>query len=298
MDNEHLSAVSVIIPAHNAEKYLPALLDSLSQQSVKPAEIIVIDDYSIDSTKDIASDYGAKTIKNSGKNGPAAARNLGIKSSTGEILAFIDADCISDKDWIKNIREELNAPKPIIIMGKVEIPKSTFLGDVMSSLGFPAGGHIGFENIWRVNREGKTDHISSCNFALRKETILKVGLFDETFPYPGCEDVELSMRCVQKGIPIYYRKNVVIIHPPRKDLFSFIKWHISRGRGNYHLKRKIGKVGNLIMLRIWSSKNICKKYMFDIKFPFILFFLFLSFVLQQMGYLCEKLKKINFNLFF
>ena len=292
MDKENNVSLSVIIPACNAEKSLSLLLNSLEMQSTKPLEIIVIDDYSTDSTPEIALKYRVQLIKNSGKKGPAVSRNLGIRNSRGKILAFIDADCIAQKDWIENILKEFSLLQTSVIMGKVEIPRSTFLGDVISALGFPAGGHVGFENMWHVDKEGKTDHISSCNFAMTQDTVIKVGFFDETFPYPGCEDVDYSIRCVKNGIPIYYKERVKITHPPRKGIRKFIKWHLLRGRSNYHLKRKIKKVGNLIALRAWSSKNICKKYIFDIKLPFIIIFLLLSFILQQIGYLLEKFKRV------
>ena len=285
-------SISVIIPAYNAEGCLPALLDSLKDQSRRPDEVLLIDDHSTDNTREVALKYGVNVIGNVSK-GPAAARNLGINTSKCDILAFIDADCVADKDWIKNIAMEFGKPQTRIIMGKVIIPKSTFLGDVISGLGFPAGGHVGFDKMWHVDKDGKTDHIGSGNFAIRKSVIQDVGLFDDTFPYPGCEDVEFSIRCVKKGIPIYYKESAVVIHPPRKTLSSFMKWHLLRGRSNYHLKRKIKKVGSLIRLRIWSSKNICKKYRFDIKLPFIIALLFLSFVLQQVGYLLESFGKVG-----
>jgi len=289
MNSKSYSTLSVIIPAHDAENCLPMLLDSLVQQSMKPDEIIVVDDHSTDSTKDIALRYGVRVVESKAKKGPAAARNVGITASTSEILAFIDADCIADREWIKNILEEFEDVKEKVIVGQISIPKSTFLGDSISALGFPGGGHVGFDKMWRVDRDGRTDHVTTGNFALRKNTMSRIGLFDETFPY-GCEDVEFSIRCMQKNTPIYYKQNMIYVHAPRKDVLSFINWHIVRGRSNYYLKRKIKHVGNLILLRGWSSVNICKKYIFNTKFPLIIFLLLLSCILQQIGYLCEMTK--------
>ena len=281
--------VSVIIPAHNAGNCLPMLIDSLLNQSRKADEILVVDDHSTDSTTDVARRYGILLLQNNTNKGPAAARNLGIKASINEILAFIDADCIADQDWIKNILEEFKDSREKVIVGKINIPKSTFLGDSISALGFPAGGHMGLDKMWRVDNEGRTNHITTANFALRKKTMLKIGLFDETFPY-GCEDVEFSIRCRRENIPIYYKKNMIYIHAPRKEFRSFIKWHIVRGRSNYYLKKKIKRVRNFIWLRGWSSMNICRKYVLDVKFPLIIFLLLLSCVLQQVGYLSESAK--------
>lgn len=278
----------MIIPTHNSQKCLPDLLDSLSRQSVRPDEIIIVDDYSTDRTKETALRYGVIFLENKGAAGPASARNSGIRASKGDILAFIDSDCIADDAWIGNIIKKFSFPGDKVVMGRVIIPKSTFLGDAISALGFPAGGHLGFDKMWHVDKDGRTDHMGSGNCAMRKETILKVGLFDETFPYPGNEDVEFSVRCVNAGIPIYYQDDVIVTHPPRKDMASFIKWQFVRGKANYHLKKRLKRIGSFIKLRIWSAQNIIRKYKFDLKLPLILFLLALAFMLQQAGYVYEK----------
>ncbi|MHB1484426.1 MAG: glycosyltransferase family 2 protein [Saccharofermentanales bacterium] len=88
--------VSVIIPARNEEKNLPRLLESLKIQSYKPYEVIVINDFSTDSTCEIASRYDVKLIQNSalpdGWTGKTWAVWNGYAESSGDLLVFIDAD--------------------------------------------------------------------------------------------------------------------------------------------------------------------------------------------------------------
>jgi len=88
--------VSVIIPARNEEKNLPYLLDSLQKQTYKPYEIIVVDDFSEDSTSEIAKTFGAKVIKNrelpKGWTGKNWALWNGFLESSGDVLIFLDAD--------------------------------------------------------------------------------------------------------------------------------------------------------------------------------------------------------------
>lgn len=88
--------VSVIIPARNEEKNLPHLLESLKNQSYKPYEVIVIDDFSTDSTCETASGFDVKLIQNStlpeGWTGKTWAVWNGYKESSGDLLVFIDAD--------------------------------------------------------------------------------------------------------------------------------------------------------------------------------------------------------------
>jgi len=88
--------VSVIIPARNEEKNLPYILESLKKQTYMPYEVIVVDDFSSDRTFEIAKSYGIKVIRNTempdGWTGKTWALWNGYKNSTGDVLAFIDAD--------------------------------------------------------------------------------------------------------------------------------------------------------------------------------------------------------------
>jgi len=285
--------ISVVIPAYNDSRKLERLLVSLKKQTFKDFEIIVVDDASADNTYDVAKKYANKVIRNNRNQGPAITRNIGIKNSDSSIIAFTDSDCEASLNWLENILNHFSDKKISALMGRIFVPKSTFLGDAISALGFPAGGHIGFEKIWHVTKDGFTDHLSSCNMALRKELFKKNGLFDEKFTFPGAEDTEFSHRLAKNGIKIKYCPSAVIMHEPRAELSSFVKWQVTRGRSNYQFKKKIGRVDGFIKLRIWSSKNIIKAYIFDMKIILILPLLLLSFILQQYGYMLESIKDKN-----
>ena len=86
--------VSVIIPAFNAEAHLAQALDSVVAQTRGDWEVVVGDDCSADRTREIAASFGArvKLASNPRNEGPAAARNLAISHSSGELLAFLDSD--------------------------------------------------------------------------------------------------------------------------------------------------------------------------------------------------------------
>lgn len=85
--------ISVILPAYNAGKYIGEALQSIINQTVPVYEIIVVDDGSTDHTKEIVSDFPARYIYQTNK-GTAAALNAGIEQSSGDYLAFLDADDI------------------------------------------------------------------------------------------------------------------------------------------------------------------------------------------------------------
>jgi 4,4'-diaponeurosporenoate glycosyltransferase len=107
--NKHLAQLktSIIIPARNEEKLLPILLDSLSNQTIKPHEVIVVNDQSTDATEDIAKKQGAKVINikelPEGWFGKPWACFTGANNSSGNILIFLDSDVFLEKDGLKNL---------------------------------------------------------------------------------------------------------------------------------------------------------------------------------------------------
>lgn len=91
----HLPTVSVIIAAFNAQATLPACLASLQQLTYPRAqmEVVVVDNASTDSTRAIAESFGVRAVSET-KRGASAARNRGLASTTSQVVAFTDADCV------------------------------------------------------------------------------------------------------------------------------------------------------------------------------------------------------------
>jgi len=86
-------SVSVILPVHNGKRFLTGALQNILAQQYQPLEIIVIDDGSTDSTAKIAAEFGERIrYIYQPQKGPSAARNRGIESATGEVIAFLDVD--------------------------------------------------------------------------------------------------------------------------------------------------------------------------------------------------------------
>jgi biofilm PGA synthesis N-glycosyltransferase PgaC len=85
--------ISVIIPTRNEEVALDKLLKSLSRQTYKNYEVVVVDGGSVDDTKKVAEKHGARFVRETGKyKSPANARNLGVKEAKGGIIAVFDCD--------------------------------------------------------------------------------------------------------------------------------------------------------------------------------------------------------------
>ncbi len=101
-----LPAVSVIVPIYNGESDLPALLACLQAQTYTDFEGLLIDNNSSDRTAELlqqVSDPRLRLLNQSQIQSAYAARNLGIQNATGEILAFTDADCRPEPDWLTTL---------------------------------------------------------------------------------------------------------------------------------------------------------------------------------------------------
>jgi len=112
--------LSIIIPTLNEEKYLSKLLGSIKKQSFKDYEIIVADFNSRDKTRQIAIKYKCRII-----NGgiPSVARNNGAKIAKGDMLFFIDADCIIDKLFLQEALKEIKG-RNLDAAGFYAVPRS------------------------------------------------------------------------------------------------------------------------------------------------------------------------------
>jgi glycosyltransferase involved in cell wall biosynthesis len=279
---------SVIVPAYNAAKTLPALLTSLSLQTFKDFELILVDDCSRDRTARIAASHPCKVLRMPQNRGPARCRNEGARSALGEILVFTDSDCEVAPDWLERTDQHFRTEDTDAIMGGLVLKPSTFLGDSISALGFPAGGSIGFEKMWRVDEKGFTDSLSSCNCAVRQSLFWKVGGFDETFPYAGGEDSLFAYHLKKAGSRIRFCPDVIVYHGARDSLRSFLRWQFRRGQSSYIFSTKVRDKGNYMALRLWSTVNILKASFADRKFPLILSLLALSVLAQMMGFLHQR----------
>ena len=84
-------SIDVVIPAKDAAAFLPECLESVAAQSQRSRQVIVVDDSSSDDTADLAASLGAAVLSST-RPGAGAARNLGARSSTADLVAFLDAD--------------------------------------------------------------------------------------------------------------------------------------------------------------------------------------------------------------
>jgi len=117
MQEKVLSEISVVIPTRNREADLEMCIESLIAQTCPPHEIIVIDDCSSDNTPIVCRKYNVKLVRNHRRMRQSYGKNVGIKKSTGRLVAFIDDDCVAQRSWLEELSEALKNDQDIGIVG-------------------------------------------------------------------------------------------------------------------------------------------------------------------------------------
>ena len=131
--NERQPLVSIITPAYNAEKYIKETIESVLGQTYKNWELIIVNDGSTDSTEEIIKSFDdSRVVLLSQKNsGVSSARNLGMQSSKGKYITFLDADDVLPPESLKVRVDYLEShPDVDLIDGNISIKDADIKNDI------------------------------------------------------------------------------------------------------------------------------------------------------------------------
>jgi len=225
--------VSVVIPAYNAEKTIEETIQGLLSQdySKNDYEIIVVDDGSNDSTKEMIKKFKRVKLFKQKHRGPAAARNLGVKHSKGDLILFTDADCVPDKNWIKNMIKPFKDGDIVGVGGTYRTLNKKSL--IARFVGYEIA-----ERHRRMKNKKNIDFVGTYSAGYRKDILLKFKGFDITFPTSSGEDSELSFRIAEEGYKIVFNSQAFVYHRHPDTILKFIKQKFWRGFWRIHLYKK------------------------------------------------------------
>lgn len=184
--------ISVVIPVFNGAEFLSAAIDSVLHQTIQPTEIVVVDDGSTDRTVDICKKYGSRvSYFYQEHRGEFAARNMGLRQSRSEFIAFLDADDV----WLPHALSALIQP---FLQNK----------DLMLSVGQS-------QMIIREGRGWRNDqkpyigvHLSAT--MISRKVFELVGLFNENFRSAG--DTDFIFRVRENQLLIQYVNQTVVYY--------------------------------------------------------------------------------------
>ncbi len=226
-------AVSVVIPARDAELDLERCLTALEGQSLsrEAFEVVVVDDGSRDATAAVAERRGARVIRQDGL-GAAAARNRGARESRGEIVILLDADCVPDDRWAEELARPFADDSTAGAVGPIDSAQRSLVARYVQ---------LEVESRYaRLEDGGPTDFINTANCAFRRD-ILSSYPFDEAFG--RLEDIELSFRLTGGGHRMVFVRGARVSHRHPERIWSLMRRQFGYARYAAALyRRHPGKV--------------------------------------------------------
>lgn len=228
-------SVSVIVPAYNCASYLPRAIESVLAQSFTDFELLVVDDGSTDDTANVVDRYSAdrrvRFVRHAENTGPSAARNRGIRRSSGDLVAFLDAD----DDWA---RGKLEAQVTAVASDEADVcgvgcvrllPDGK---EVIISKQPPYSG----DGLYRELLFKNTIPGSSSSIMVRRRCFDEVGLFDEELL--AVEDRDMWLRLAARFRFVFVREPLVSINRRRVDSAIRDPARMAVGREAFLLKRE------------------------------------------------------------
>ena len=195
--------VSIIIPALNEEKMIGRCLDSLTRLAFARDrfEVLIVDNGSQDRTLAIADSFkdrlNLKVLQQAGVR-ISALRNLGARAAAGDIVAFLDADCLAPADWLDRIFALAPADGAGILGAHYLLPEdSSWVGRT-------------WHRYQEAPKSGEVSHVPAGDLVMRRGDFLKLGGFDETIQTN--EDYELCERARKAGMRVSAFPQIGVVH--------------------------------------------------------------------------------------
>jgi glycosyltransferase involved in cell wall biosynthesis len=240
-------SVSVVIACFNGSRTLKTCLESLEHLNYPDYEVILVDDGSIDATPEIVKLFPRVRYFRHAKNeGLSVARNTGLQLARGEIVAFTDADCRADEDWLYYLVGDLLRGPFAGVGGPNLLPPedSHVAAAVMVSPGGPA-------HVMLTDREA--EHIPGCNMAFYRSALAAIGGFDPLFRKAG-DDVDVCWRLQQCGYKIGFSPAGFVWHYRRSTVGEYLRQQHGYGEAEALLVRRHPEYFNWAGGSLWRGR--------------------------------------------
>ena len=226
---EERPKLSVITIVYNDEKNIAECIRSILSQTYGNFQYIIIDDCSTDETPNIIKSFEDPRIvysRNDRNRKQGYSRNRGIQVAQTDVIAWIDSDCVAQKEWLENLLKGMNHYD--VVMGRSE----SFGGSKWAQR--TAHGYRTY--ISNNNVDGTMQILDTRNCAMRKHVLEEVGLFDEQSA--PTEDRELGIRILKNGYKIGFVSDAIIHHHDPLNLIPYFWICKKHAISQYYVAKK------------------------------------------------------------
>jgi GT2 family glycosyltransferase len=211
-----LPSLSLIVPAHQNDESLRCCLNSISNTNPLPNEVILVDDGAGDTIRKLAAELGYRWVQNSRGRGPARARNTGAQAARSELLFFVDSDVTIPPDAVLKAQSIFRREHDLdaLIGSYDEEPAArNFLSQYRN---------LFHHYIHQISSTDASTFWGACGI-IRRSIFQRMGGFNEKYPRPCIEDIELGGRLKKAGYRIRLAKEFQCKHLKSYGIMSLLK---------------------------------------------------------------------------
>ncbi len=235
-------SVSIIVPCFNGARHVGHCLAGLTRQTYREYEIVVVDDASTDDTVRVLKDFASvKVVQNAENRGPGFSRNRGIEASGGDLLLFVDSDCIvDDVGWISkhvDVQERLGGTilgGGVVGTGRGMVARADAYCHWLTNI--PHGSP---RTVTRETPRGRVQfsrHLVTTNLSVPRRLVQQIGLFDEDLRTG--EDLEFCERALARGLALRLEPSIGVRHRDRERLRDFFRCFYRAGKDRVPARRR------------------------------------------------------------
>jgi GT2 family glycosyltransferase len=233
-------AVSVVVPTYNRSQSLARLLGGLDRQTVADFEVVVVDDGSSDDTLQMLARmrtrFGMRVLQQA-HDGPAAARNLGVREARGRIILFLDDDVLPHPDLIREHMRMHEGSSDLVVVGPMSPPRDwkrpawvRWEEDMLQ---------VQYRDMLAGKYPCTPRQFYTANASVTRARLLQVGGFDAG--YKRAEDVELAYRLRDAGARFVFDARASVLHYAARSFDAWLRIPHQYGRYDVAMHRDKGQ---------------------------------------------------------
>lgn len=237
---------SIIIPVYNRPDEVDELLQSLTRQTFRDFEVLVVEDGSSVPCRDVVGKYNEQLLLRyfeKPNSGPGQTRNYGAERSQGEYLIILDSDCILPPDYLAAVEKELQTAPADAFGGPDRAHKS--FSDIQKAINYSMTSFFTTGGIRGGKKKMDKFYPRSFNMGVRREVYLKLGGFSKM---RFGEDIDFSIRIFKAGYRCRLFPDARVYHKRRTDLKKFFKQVHNSGIARINLYKKYPESLKLVHL--------------------------------------------------
>lgn len=216
---------SIIIPTYNEGEDARLSIESSINQTLKPLEIVVVDD-STDNTPEIIKEYKDKGVilVNGPRKGCCEAMNFGIQNAKGDIVIELDSDVVLPPDFLERISKHYQAGADWVINEAKVFNDENFYANFIEA-------HQRLNQRIREKQRKTGNQYYTEGISFKKSAALAVGIYTGDYPIRFCRDWTLGKKLTEAGYKKIYDPSIIVTHKSPDNFKEY--WHVRKNRGLY-----------------------------------------------------------------